>query len=721
MRLSVSVPGDAADIKSGTSLIWFRNVGRICGSSIGGATTFCTRPAGLCSVQAHKAVQCPKMSPPQLFGSFLALRANKNSAYVAPCLDTTGKRKAFVEELLSKEFNSDDWVAEVALLSTELDMEDTRTVMSARMAKEMVFSIRTPNAMSAGALKTEKDSMTGEDDDLIYSLQDYESLDILELSEQAKLEIGNSHTAGALESLADNLGDLRTLSVVVARHFASIQSGLLSHIKNLRLQIGFPNELVRKFTAPILWEAIADVCNLHTTVVTRVDSIEHETNLNAQSNGLVHKKILDTLVGYKNKFTDLINRVAKLESRGVGVKMEASEFEAGFQGLDFSVLHSPDRRAPTKMRPEMVRAHEETVEASNLSMMIRRLDNLETRVNNSLKDGLDGSVNSVSFGGHTFHSMKDMEVWVNQEMSDDHQTLPFGCFCDPYCVYQHIYEALIGKSYDARELQSQMSLKLTGDQMVMLAAFQQPVPAFFTGMKKVESLRTGGDNQKARFPHIKAFEQWEDSKRREGLRIQLNQILPSVRTALTTNIADRLHGHSEAKALAIEMLSRSIEFISSLSDFISDTYKEVEVATGEKSRAWDLVTYIVEQMFKDEFHIVPLPVRTGLDPHSPRQTGLKFLWGTLRTMELVEKFLQVGIANHQAISACYTKYMVTNSQVAEVKKLTSQVAEMEEERKTVMKSVVALEKKVANLQSTADKALSIANANGRARGSGSRE
>jgi hypothetical protein len=145
------------------------------------------------------------------------------------------------------------------------------------------------------------------------------------------------------------------------------------------------------------------------------------------------------------------------------------------------------------------------------------------------------------------------------------------------------------------------------------------------------------------------------------------------------------------------------------------------VATGEKTRAWDLVTYIVEQMFKDEFHIVRSPVRTGLDPHSPRQTGFKILWGTLRTMELVEKFLQVGIANHQAISACYTKYMVTNSQAAEVKKLTTQVAELEAEGKLANKALSALEKKVANLQSTADKALSIANGNGRPRGGGARE
>ena len=108
--------GAVADMKSGTALIWFKNVGVICGSTIGGATTFCTRPAGTCNVRSHKSVQCQKMNPPQLFGSFLALRANKNAAYVAPCLDTTGKKKEFLNSLLMKDFDSEDWVAEVALL-----------------------------------------------------------------------------------------------------------------------------------------------------------------------------------------------------------------------------------------------------------------------------------------------------------------------------------------------------------------------------------------------------------------------------------------------------------------------------------------------------------------------------------------------------------------------------------------------------------------------------
>ena len=404
--------------------------------------------------------------------------------------------------------------------------------MSARKAKAMVFSIRTPNAMSAGVLKTEKEELSGEDSDLLYSLQEYDNLTIPNVTEEVRTEVGNTPTINLLEGFADNLGDMRMLSVVVARYFASVQSGLLSHIKNLRLSMGFPNELARKFTAPILWEAVADLCNLHNTSVTRMNEIEQETNVNAQSNGIIHKKILDTLVGYKSKFTNLTMRVVKLESMGsreVQGKEEENEFEDGIRGLDFSVLNSPEKCAPSKLRPELVRAHGEASEASNLSMLIRRLDNLETRVNNSLKDGLDGSANSVSFGGHTFQTMKDMEKWVDSHMIDDHRSIPFGCFCDPYCVYQHIYEALIGKSYDAKELQSQMTLKLTGDQMVMLAAFQQPVPAFFTGAKKVETLRTGGDSQKARFPHIKSFDQWEDSKRREGLRIQLNQILPSVR------------------------------------------------------------------------------------------------------------------------------------------------------------------------------------------------
>mmetsp|Transcript_785 Transcript_785/g.1182 ORF Transcript_785/g.1182 Transcript_785/m.1182 type:complete len:145 (+) Transcript_785:1814-2248(+) len=144
-----------------------------------------------------------------------------------------------------------------------------------------------------------------------------------------------------------------------------------------------------------------------------------------------------------------------------------------------------------------------------------------------------------------------------------------------------------------------MNLKLTGDQMVMLASVQQSIPMIFTGSKKTEVIYTGGGTKANCFPHIKTFSQWEDDKHRDGLRIQLNQHLPHVRTSITNNIGHRLQGLSTAKVLAMKMLSRSIEFTLALNDFISDTYKEVLAASPrcDKEGSWDLVTFITQQLF----------------------------------------------------------------------------------------------------------------------------
>ena len=127
------------------------------------------------------------------------------------------------------------------------------------------------------------------------------------------------------------------------------------------------------------------------------------------------------------------------------------------------------------------------------------------------------------------------------------------------------------------------------------------------------------------------------------MRIQLNQNLPHVRTSITNNIGHRLLGLSTAKILATEMLPRSVEFILALNDFISDTYKEVLAASPscDKEGSWDLVTFITQQLFRDEFQPIRIVTKSGIDPHNPQSTAKQIIWGSLRTMQLVETFLKV--------------------------------------------------------------------------------
>mmetsp|Transcript_785 Transcript_785/g.1190 ORF Transcript_785/g.1190 Transcript_785/m.1190 type:complete len:86 (+) Transcript_785:2348-2605(+) len=78
-------------------------------------------------------------------------------------------------------------------------------------------------------------------------------------------------------------------------------------------------------------------------------------------------------------------------------------------------------------------------------------------------------------------------------------------------------------------------------------------------------------------------------------------------------------------------------------------------------------------------------------------------------MQLVETFIKVGISNHPSVSACYTKYMVTNLPALEVRSMVSKQLNMEIEIKDLKGTVEALEKKLMVAQSTADKAVSLAN------------
>ena len=342
--------------------------------------------------------------------------------------------------------------------------------------------------------------------------------------------------------------------------------------------------------------------------------------------------------------------------------------------------------------------------------LIRRIEQLETRLEKSERDRLDGATSVVTFNGLTFTSMLDLDDWMSKHMDMDDDIPPFGAFVDPYIVYQNLFENLTGKSYDSKKLKAWCDMKMTGDQMVSVASFQQVVPIIFAGQNKQsgETLFTGGPKG-SRFPHLKTFQNWEDDKRRDGLAIQMKSNISVVRGSISANLFDRLNGRPLALNLAQTMMTRSIEFVVAMNSFITDTYREALASSGDEVDSWELVTFIVQQIFKEEFHEIRATVRTGLDPHHPRRTAVKIIWGALRTMQVVDEFLAIGIGNHPSVNTNYVKHMVTSAQGSELKAAVKKVKIMEVEIKELKKAVESADRKASAAQGTADKAVSAAN------------
>ena len=73
---------------------------------------------------------------------------------------------------------------------------------------------------------------------------------------------------------------------------------------------------------------------------------------------------------------------------------------------------------------------------------------------------------------------------------------------------------------------------------------------------------------------------------------------------ITTLITERLAGKDKAISVATQMIPRSLDFISAVNMFTTDTYREIYTVTGDLEGSWDLVTYILQHIFKEEFHAV---------------------------------------------------------------------------------------------------------------------
>mmetsp|Transcript_785 Transcript_785/g.1180 ORF Transcript_785/g.1180 Transcript_785/m.1180 type:complete len:176 (+) Transcript_785:1280-1807(+) len=152
----------------------------------------------------------------------------------------------------------------------------------------------------------------------------------------------------------------------------------------------------------------------------------------------INKQVLETLKGHKMSIENITTELVNLESTHKGGTDLMDD-------LDFTGLHA---RAPSMVDA----AKNVTKDMDNVNMLARCLETLEMLFAD-LGKGVDSEgLDSGAFGGNRFSSFDSFSDWVDENLLSDDSPIPFGAFCNTYCAYQHIFESIIGRSYDAREL-----------------------------------------------------------------------------------------------------------------------------------------------------------------------------------------------------------------------------------------------------------------------------
>eukprot|EP00957_Ditylum_brightwellii_P068713 5216348-Ditylum_brightwellii.AAC.1 len=134
-----------------------------------------------------------------------------------------------------------------------------------------------------------------------------------------------------------------------------------------------------------------------------------------------------------------------------------------------------------------------------------------------------------------------------------------------------------------------------------------------------------------------------------------------------------LPSHPKACLVAMTCLETSLGFVSTLSNFMSDAYHNLESSGFLVAITWQLVTELAYQMFASNFDKVTKP------------------------------FQLQGLANHHSVIGTYISFLVTNSEIGKSEKLEMEI-------KALKKSIKALTTEVKTFNSEVKEAKSQASA-----------
>ena len=308
----------------------------------------------------------------------------------------------------------------------------------------------------------------------------------------------------------------------------------------------------------------------------------------------------------------------------------------------------------------------------NYEDVLDKMDQLHQSVNRFTSSPIDGTPEGVEIGDMRFPGRPDLRTWVDENLGP--LDFPFGVFLDVYSFLARIqtgYTLEDSAQAMLKNLDLNQRVKMTSDEATTLSSFTYMIPP---NLGKAGSGNSALAGTKTTFlPALREKVDWENKYRNGGVRYIIEDQMPNVIYQMKDLISTRLRGNSQAIMLATTCLSVSQTFVVELIRFISDTYRDLELAGFPEKASWLLVTKLVVRIFGTDLDKVRSHIRGKMDTDAHNQLATDALWGTLRTIGVMQDYLRHGIENHPAISAEYVRFLVSNSPLGLLTRSENQV------------------------------------------------
>ena len=637
-----------AEIYRGQDTSLINSCEEICGGVIGSTgTKFCGKGRELCEIKSHAKKRYSEMI------EGLYVKVGEDELLCSPVIPKDLVTESVAREFLDRAFGSADEI--VQYFDFVLSQEDT--------SKTLIFEDLDQRKQEVNAAMANKTPVKRR-----------KTNDVVTEFSELQAELLSDETDPANVALLDKTKVLVSFLLGAVNEDQETLRILLEKINVLVLQVGSWPLRSKVKAPPSLWLAIASV---HDDIkrleedelkkgLTEVSAGDLRMTEDALANdiGLLRN---DTLAG----LAEVEDSIAQLKGGGFSLHLPYTNVS------DISNSLSTLERDIAKNQKRIKEVHEEVTK------------NVPT-----------AGLYAVRYGKYSFSSISEVGAWAGETFEG---TFPFGAFVDVYSVLQRVTSYKdVAPTTELKNMEMLKKLALSADAGLAIESFKHPLPKVFRGNS------TDVGIGKSWLPGIPTPERWEDHHGLSGARVQIRSSIEEIRSRLESLIMERLRENFEGQALARQMLSDTLNFITALCEFVSETYRNLDLAGFSKSDAWQLVSKLVHRIFAKDCHMKRGAVSEVLDVSDSNVLGTGILWATFATHQVMRDYMRHGIENHPSMASEYVRFLVANSGLSKIDRMEARLKALEEENKVLKRDVAQADKAAKSAANKAEEAKLLA-------------
>eukprot|EP00957_Ditylum_brightwellii_P105822 8070072-Ditylum_brightwellii.AAC.1 len=161
--------------------------------------------------------------------------------------------------------------------------------------------------------------------------------------------------------------------------------------------------------------------------------------------------------------------------------------------------------------------------------------------------------------------------------------------------------------------------------------------------------------------------------------------------------------YSEDRSVALTCLETLIGFLHTVSNFICDTYRDLEATGFPLNITWQLVSKLVYHVFAGDLNEVRSFMQISHGSCNHLTFAFRSAWAVFKINKVMEQFQLHMIQNHLLIVGTYMTFLMANLEMGKSDKLPAEVAALKTDVRALTTEVKAAKATASSDMTKVDK------------------